>query len=482
MICVLKHASGISMKENGRKNGMRKWAGKAAALLFWLAVWQLLALAVNNVLLVAGPRETLLRLGELMEEREFYASLCFSLLRIGAGFLAGAGAGILLAACSHKMPAVRQLLGPFMNLLKAVPVASFAVLLLIWWGSSFLAAAVCFLVVLPNLYINTLEGLANTDRQLLEMARVFRLPFRTRFFYIYRPALRPFLAGGLKLALGMCWKSGVAAEVIGTPSRSVGGRMYLSKIYLDTAGVFAWTAVVILLSVLFERGFLFLAERFFAWQPACRKPETASGERSAGKRRREKGCTREEAAEEYGGQQEKKGVEARHIDKSFPLSEDGESRYVLRDLSFACGPGEVKYLNGPSGSGKTTLLRILAGLEEPDGGYAVMPETVSMVFQEDRLCMDCSALKNVEMITGDSRRAAEALEELLAPEDLEKPCSCLSGGMKRRVALVRAMEADSGAVLLDEPYTGMDRETRARAESYIRKRLRGRALVIATHI
>ena len=88
---------------------------------------------------------------------------------------------------------MEEILSPVMTLMKAVPVASFAVLLLIWWGSSFLAVAVCFMVVLPNLYLNILEGLKSTDVRMLEMARVFRLPLRNRFFYIYRPALKPFL-------------------------------------------------------------------------------------------------------------------------------------------------------------------------------------------------------------------------------------------------------------------------------------------------
>ncbi len=99
-----------------------------------------------------------------------------------------------------------------MTLLKTVPVASFVVLLLIWWGSSFLAVAVCFVVVLPNIYINTLEGLKNADKQLLQMAQVFRISKKNKFFYIYRSALAPFLYGSMKVSLGMCWKSGVAAD------------------------------------------------------------------------------------------------------------------------------------------------------------------------------------------------------------------------------------------------------------------------------
>lgn len=438
-----------------RKNRIPGKVRKAAVILFWLLLWQLLAAAVGNRLLVVGPWETLVRASALLREREFYMAVAMSLVRIGAGFLAGFAAGAALAALSSRFPAVEQLLAPFMSLLKAVPVASFVVILLIWWGSSFLAAAICFLVVLPNSYIHLLEGLKSTDGELREMAQVFRLPFRTRFFYIYRPALEPFVSGSLKLSLGMCWKSGVAAEVIGTPALSIGGKLYLSKIYLDTAGVFAWTAAVILLSTVFEKAVLRLAKWFFAWQPACGAP--ASAGESPGP------------------------LAVSDLGKSFGR-ESGEKRTVLSGISAVYEPGKIYFLNSPSGSGKTTLLRILAGLAEPDSGEISGRKAVSMMFQEDRLCMDYSAVKNVEMVVGDAQRAAEALKRLLSSDDLEKPCRHLSGGMKRRVALARAMEADAGVVLLDEPFTGMDALTREKAEQYIRDRQQGRTLIIATHI
>ena len=443
---------------------------KVAVIAFWLLVWQLSAMAVDNVILMVSPWKTLLRLIELLGEKNFYATAGMSLLRIGAGFLAGFLAGVALAALAGRFPLAEQLFGPMMSLLKAVPVASFVVLLLIWWGSSFLAVSICFLVVLPNIYLNTLEGLKSTDRELLEMAAVFRLPFSTRFLYIYRPSLRPFLNSGMKLSLGMCWKSGVAAEVIGTPALSIGGQLYLSKIYLDTAGVFAWTAAVILLSVLFEHLILFCTELFFKWQPICAAPDN----------RRELCKHSPDGAGE--GALQAGTVTLNQVEKSFALPEGKGRKSVISQLSAVYEPGETYYLRTPSGSGKTTLLRILAGLTTVDSGEVHVPVTVSMVFQEDRLCMEYSALKNVEMITGDRSWAEETLNCLLEPEDIKKPCAELSGGMKRRVALVRAMEAEAGLILLDEPFTGMDEETKGRAEDYIRQKQRGRTLIIATHI
>ncbi len=429
---------------------MNNYVKKVLILFFWLGVWTLLALAVDNRILLATPLQTADRLLLLLREKDFWLSAAGSFLRIGAGFLAGFCMALILASAGRRLPFLEELLSPVMKLITAVPVASFVVLLLIWWGSSFLAVAVCFLVVLPCIYTNALEGIKAADKKLLEMARIYRLPFRSRFFYIYCPALRPFLHSGMKLALGMCWKSGVAAEVIGTPDHSIGGGLYLSKVYLDTAGVLAWSAVVILLSVLFEKLVLRLAELFFAWQPVCGAPE-------------QKGETCGDITLEAVG-------------KSF-----GEQK-VISGLTTVYRAGEVCYLRGPSGSGKTTLLHLLAGLLEPDRGRITAPHTVSVMFQEDRLCEEYSAVKNVELVCGDRKRAAGALAELLDREALEKPCGQLSGGMKRRVALVRAMEADAAYVLLDEPFSGMDDETRRRAEDYFRRRQKGRTLIIATHI
>lgn len=318
-----------------------------------------------------------------------------------------------------------------------------------------LAVAVCFLVVLPNIYINTLEGLKAADVRLLEMAKVFRMSAGNRFFYVYRPALRPFLTGGMKLALGMCWKSGVAAEVIGTPQYSIGGGMYLSKIHLDTAGVLAWTAVILLLSLCFEKGVLWLTDRFFAWNPRLRK-----------KNERSRGVQKD-------GEQR---IVLRHVSKAY------NGRAVLADVSESYAAGNVYYLTSPSGSGKTTLLRLLSGLEEPDSGEIEGMKACSMLFQEDRLCEDYDALRNVTMVTSDRQKAWEALRKLLDEEALTKPCSQMSGGMKRRVALVRAMEAEADAVLLDEPFTGMDAVTKQLAERYIQERRGDKIVVIATHI
>ena len=439
-------------------------------MIFWLAVWQILAMCVNNFLLIATPVQALRALTVLITQGEFWRSVFGSLWRIAAGFLLGVIVALFLAAISSRYRTCEEVLRPFMVFCKAVPVAVFAVLLLIWWGSGMLAVAICFLVVFPNIYLNTLEGLKSADRKLLEMAEVFCLPFSTRFFYIYRPALKPFLLSAFQLSLGMCWKSGVAAEVIGTPVHSIGGALYLAKIYLDTADLFAWAAVIVLLSVIFEKAVFYIIDAFFRWKPACRRPGAVQGSGQKNAVRRNAGP--ENVDQKY----ERPVLRVHNLGKCY------HDRWIFRQVTNEFHSGTPYLLNTPSGSGKTTFFRCLCELEQPQEGEVSGVDTFAVQFQEDRLCEDYSAVKNLEMVLGDAARARTALAKLLPEEALDIPCRELSGGMKRRVSLVRAMEAGAQCVLLDEPFTGLDEENRQKAQDYIREKTGGRILLVATHI
>ena len=229
---------------------------KLLIIAFWLLLWQLLALIIHNPILMVGPFETLRTLGALFRTTMFWQSLAFSFVRIIAGFLIGSAVGILLAWGSYRYPFLEELLAPFILALKAVPVASFVIILLIWAGNRMLSLYISALVVLPLLYLNTLSGLKATDPKLLEMATVFHMPTTRRLRFIYLQALVPYLYSAFQTALGMAWKSGVAAEVIGQPLGSMGNGLYNAKIYLETGELLSWTIAIILISYLFERLFL----------------------------------------------------------------------------------------------------------------------------------------------------------------------------------------------------------------------------------
>lgn len=229
--------------------------------LFWAALWQAAHLVIRNDVIFVGPLDMFRTLMQLLPERSFWQTLLHSFLRISAGFLLAFALGIVLGWLSYACPFVKELLKPPMLLIRSVPVASFVILALIWIGSDGLSVFISFLVVIPMIYTGTLTGLENTSRELLEMSRVFSLSFFKQLRCIYIPAVHPYLLSSCRSALGMSWKSGVAAEVIGIPQASIGEQLYYSKLYLDTAGLFAWTFAIIVISAVFERFFLSLLMR-----------------------------------------------------------------------------------------------------------------------------------------------------------------------------------------------------------------------------
>lgn len=249
------------MKETTRKINAKQALTGAAVLLFWLAVWGIAARIVGKPYLFASPADTLLALWRLLPQREFWTSILHSLSRIGCGFLAGFLCGVLAAALSAVSPVVKRLLSPALRFLQSVPVASFVVLALIWFGSGKLSGVIAFTVVFPLFYFTVQKGLDAADPQLLEMARVFRVRPGKVILKIYVPSVLPYLTAACMTAVGMSWKSGLAAEIIGLPAHSIGEKLYNSKVYLDTADLFAWTITIILVSMATEKAVLWLVRK-----------------------------------------------------------------------------------------------------------------------------------------------------------------------------------------------------------------------------
>lgn len=242
------------MKRNNGNKG--NWKTRGFVLFFWLLAWQGAAAAVDNSIILVGPAAVLSALLSMTSGADFWLTLLHSFLRISLGFLLAFAAGSALGILAQGFAAVRELLSPVMLLLKSVPVASFVILVLIWAGSKNLSVVISFTVALPMIYENTVSGLRSAAPELLEMAGVFRMSLFRRGRYIYLPALFPYLINACRTALGMSVKSGVAAEVIGTPDLTLGERLYMSKIYLDTAGLFAWTLAIIAAAWALEKAVL----------------------------------------------------------------------------------------------------------------------------------------------------------------------------------------------------------------------------------
>lgn len=224
----------------------------ALAVVFWLALWQVAAWVVGRDFLLASPVQVVARLGELSLTASFWGTVGASLSRIAVGFLAATIVGAVGAILAARFRLYDALSAPLISTIRTVPVVSFIILLLLWTDPGWLAAMTSFLMVLPVMHTSVLAGIRNRDGQLLEVSRVFAVPTLRRIRAIDTPAVLPFFVAACHTGIGLAWKSGVAAEVIGVTNGSIGERLYEAKLYLESADLFAWTLVVVLVSVACE--------------------------------------------------------------------------------------------------------------------------------------------------------------------------------------------------------------------------------------
>lgn len=229
-----------------------------AVLLFWAGVWQGAFMLIGKEILVVSPAQVIMRLAELICDEYFWKSIGMTFLRISTGYIAGVMLGTLFAVITSAFAFLKALFYPLISLVKATPVASFIILALVWIKKDGVPIFITFLIVFPIVWANVSEAIADTDKNLLEMAKVYSLSKSSIFKNIYVHSVLPYFAAACTTAIGLAWKAGVAAEVIAMPRTSVGYNLYRSKINIETVDLFAWTLVVIVLSVILERFIAFL--------------------------------------------------------------------------------------------------------------------------------------------------------------------------------------------------------------------------------
>lgn len=252
----------ISIMLQNKENKARRIIYRIATLLFWTGVWQFVSMLVDMEMLVPSPMNVLLRLSELIKTEAFWQNSFYSLLRITSGYLLAIIFGTLLGIITSASSFLYELFRPVISLVRSTPVASIILLALVWLKKDNVAVFISFLMALPIIWANVSQGINETDKALLEMAETFRFSFKKKIKMIYLHSVLPFFLTSATTSLGLAWKSGIAAEVISIPLKSIGYNLYRSKINIETTDLFAWTVVVILLSVAFEKVIVSLLGRF----------------------------------------------------------------------------------------------------------------------------------------------------------------------------------------------------------------------------
>lgn len=226
----------------------------AASIVLWIIIWHFLSLHIDKEVFLPAPGKVFnVLVNDLLPSETFRLSIILSLKNIGLGFLIGLVIGLILAILASINYLIEIFLWLPIKIFKTVPVASFVILSLLWIDSKDLAIFIPAMVVIPTIYINTLTGIKETNSKLLDMAKIFNIPFLKRIYGIYVPSTLPYFLSASSLAVGMAWKSGVAAEVIGLAKNTIGNELYKSKLYFLTAELFAWTIVIVLLSIICEQ-------------------------------------------------------------------------------------------------------------------------------------------------------------------------------------------------------------------------------------
>lgn len=424
-------------------------AAVGAVAAFWLAVWIFAAALVAQPLILPGPGAVALALLRLVCDGGTWAILAGSGARILGGLALAAVCGGVLAGISSRSRAFARLVAPALPFVKATPVACVVVLLLIWLGSARVSIAAVFLMALPGVYFSLVEGLAQVNKPLEQMFRLHGVRgWRLFCAHTWREVL-PFVLSCAQAVIGMSWKAGVAAELIGMAVGTVGECIYQAKLLIETADLLAWTVLVVAASWTCERVLVWLlrASGPVAWRAAVRS---------------------------HGRGLHGRAGAADVAELALAVGDRAPWAPALDGLVLNVPAGGRACVMGASGAGKTTLLALAAGECAP----------CSMMFQDARLVEDASALDNV-LVCADARvdaSSAAALLRLLVPGIDVHACTAeLSGGQRRRVEIARALLCPGGAVILDEPFTGLDVAARDATAEVVLDLLDGRTLLFATH-
>ena len=222
-------------------------------ILFWIGIWAVGAALVGKAVLLPSPVSVFARIFVLMGEMQFWKILLLSLLRMMEGILIAIICGVLLGFFTCRYHWLEALLAPLLTVIKVTPVASFIILALIWIGRDTVPAIIAGMMVLPVVWTNVASGLRQTDAGLLEMAQVYGVCPKVTLRRIVIPSVMPYFLSAVQTGVGIGWKAGIAAEVLTVPTFAIGKMIYESKLYLETVDLFAWSVVVILISLLIEK-------------------------------------------------------------------------------------------------------------------------------------------------------------------------------------------------------------------------------------
>ncbi len=415
-----------------------------------LILWQILAIVVDYPDLFPSVTSLLFGLGQILVTKSFYIALWHTLYRGLVGFCVALLLAAGLSAIALNSKFLKAFIHPWIVIARSIPVISIVLIALLWLSPPGLPIFIAFFTMFPILYQNFLTGLEQTDRKLLEMAKVLNKTAIQKLRHIYFPSAQAYIFSGMATAMGFGWRSVIIGEVLAGPIHGIGTSMKKAQAFIEMKDLLAWTVIAILISFVFDFILKKLADKSFNPKLKIKEPHKHFKPKNT----------------------DLKKLNLSNLNKSF------NSKEILSNFSTEIENDAIHLLQSASGSGKTTLFNILSGIIKADGGKIIFkPEQahISYAYQDIRLIPWLSIEQNIAFslpsypkipISYQSR-----LNDLMLGLALEKHRGKfpdeLSGGEQQRVNLARAIIFQSDLLLLDEPLNGVEASLRGRLIHFI---------------
>ncbi|MCQ2751805.1 MAG: ATP-binding cassette domain-containing protein [Coriobacteriales bacterium] len=456
------------------KNPYIKFGIYLVVLVFWLAIWQLISVFANNYFLIAGPIDTFFSLFNNIQTGEFWLCIATSFLRIVLAYIFAFFLAVVFAFFSYKSSAFNYLVSPLISFIKSVPVVCIIIVLLVCFGNNFACFIAVGLMVLPQIYYSSLEGIESCKKEMLQLLDLFELNKSVQFKYYILPCVLKHMKAAIKVSVAISWKAGVACEVIALPQNSIGWSIYTDKILLDTASIFSWIIVIIAISKICEIVVLFIYNRLYVSLSKVN-------------------YTTDFSKVKYIKSSIVPAIQISNLNFKY----ENSKAFILEDFSYKFLPGKSYIISAPTGSGKTTLINLICGFytspfvefvsQDSNNPINVKQKAkISLCPQDDLLFDELSAYDNVRLFynyvsINSSKNTRELLDEMLQTDSQKLKISECSGGMKRIISIFRAIEHQGDIVILDEPFTGLDSAIKEKLVRYILSNLGSRTLILISH-
>lgn len=232
------------------------------SIIIILTIWKVSSIIIDAKVILPSPEAVIVSLYNLVTSKYFGKKVLITLMRGVTGFIISYLSGLIIGILAGIIPAFKAFIKPLLSVIKTTPVISIILLALIWFNTNNVPIFVAFLMAFPIVCTSIIEGITTVDKNLLEMAKTYKITLKKQIFHIYIPSIVPFILAGASMSLGIIWKVIIAAEVLSQPTWGIGTSLNEAKTYLMTEEVFAWTLIAILLSVASDTVFRLINRRF----------------------------------------------------------------------------------------------------------------------------------------------------------------------------------------------------------------------------